>query len=263
MNTHSLYSSLGLAWQLLRRDLHERHAGMMLGTWWWLVQPLILLGLYTWVFGAVLQLRFTPNDATNTVGYAHYLFAGLLVFNAFSEVLTRAPTCITERRDLLLNTALPLWILPLLPVASSLLMEWLALAVLMGALIISGHGSWAVVWLYWPLLVVRILFSLALSYSLASLGVFLRDLRQIMPVFLTIVLFITPILYPLQSVPADYRAWYDWNVLGQLIQAYRSVLFEAHLGINPLLGLLLLASALLGFAILLFQQLATRVRFVL
>ncbi|WP_020396497.1 ABC transporter permease [Thiolinea disciformis] len=263
MNTHALYSSLGLAWQLLRRDLHERHAGMLLGTWWWLVQPLILLGLYTWVFGAVLQLRFAPHDVSNNFSYAHYLFAGLVVFNAFSEVLTRAPTCISDRRDLLLNTPLPLWILPLLPVASSIVLEWLGLAVLVGVLLISGHASWSLIWLYWPLLLVRLVLSLAASYSLACLGVFLRDLRQIMPAFLTVLLFITPILYPLHSVPADYRAWYDWNALGHLVQAYRSMLFEANLKAALLMSLLFLASVLLGFAALLFQILAPRVRFAL
>lgn len=263
MNTHSLRSSLGLAWQLFRRDLHERHAGMMLGAWWWLAQPLALLLLYTWVFGAVLQLRFTEATDTTSLTYAHYLFAGLLVFNAFSEVITRAPSCIIERRDLLLNTPLPLWILPLLPVATSILMEWFAVVILLAALILSGHANWQVVWLYWPLFIIRVIFSLAASYSLASLGVFLRDLRQLMPALLTVLLFITPILYPLRNIPEVYRAWYDWNALAHLVQGYRSVLLEEQFGAVPLGALICCASACLLLALLLFQSLAPRLRFAL
>ncbi len=261
MNRHNAHSILTLLYRLFWRDLQERYTGTVLGGVWLLVQPLFLLAVYTLVFGEILQLRL--GAAASTTAFAYYLFAGLIAFNAFSEVLTRAPLVLHERRDMLLNTPLPSWILPLLPVASSILLEMLAVLILVLALWVKGAWQpWGLL-LYLPFLLVRVLLSLAAAYFLSVLGVFLRDLRQLMPAVLTVLLFISPILYPLDRIPPRFLPLYDWNLLGQLVQGYREALLEGTLDWQHCATLLVLSSVLLMLSIAFFRSLMPRARFVL
>lgn len=261
MNRHGAYSILTLLYRLFWRDLQERYTGTILGAAWLLLQPLFLLALYTLVFGEILQLRF--GAVASTTAFAYYLFAGLIAFNAFSEVLTRSPTVLHERRDMLLNTPLPSWILPLLPVASSILLEMLAVLILLLALLVqSSWQPWGIL-LYLPFLLVRVLLSLAAAYFLSVLGVFLRDLRQLMPAVLTVLLFISPILYPLDRIPERFLPLYDWNLLGQLVQGYRAALLEGIIDWPRCGALLALSSVLLALSIAFFRNLMPRARFVL
>lgn len=261
MEPAELKRYLALIYQLFRRDLTERYQGTVLGFAWLLVQPLFMLGLYTLIFSEVLQIRFNAQ-ASNT-HFALYVFTGLLAFNACAEVLTRSPTLMTERRDWLLNTALPSWILPIIPVVVSVVLEGLALCVLLLALGLTHQLQvWGIVF-YGAFLLIRILFSLAAAYSLAVLGVFLRDLRQLIPAFLTILLFISPLLYPLELIPADLRPLYDWNPLALLIEAYRAALLKGVFEARHFGALLLISSAALVAAAWLFQSLMPRARYVL
>jgi len=251
----------GLLKSLLARDLKERYTNTILGLAWLLIQPLFLLILYTFVFSEVLKIRFESTPSTAV--FAFYLFAGLLVFNALAEVLTRAPTLLTERRELLLNTPLPAWILPLLPVGTSLVLEWLALLILCLGLAWWGDMlGWGLV-LYVPYCLVRVILSLAAAYCLAILGVFLRDLRQIMPAVLSVLLFISPVLYPLERIPEHFKPLYDWNLFGQLVQGYRQALLEGIFVWQHWLGLLLIATLCLGASLWLFQRLMGKARLVL
>ena len=261
MEQAELRSHLTLIYQLFRRDLSERYQGTILGFAWLLVQPLFMLGLYTLVFSEVLQVRFNAQ-ASNT-NFALYVFTGLLAFNALSEVLTRSTNVITERRDLLLNTALPSWVLPIVPVAVSVALELLSCLVLVAALWLTHTFNPLGFVFYLPFLLIRIVFSLAAAYSLAVLGVFLRDLRQLVPAILTMLLFVSPILYPLELIPESLRPLYSWNPLAQLVEAYRAAWLQGQLDMARLVGLLVLSSGLLAAAILLFQSLMPRARYVL
>ena len=113
--------SSALFWQLLQRELKERYVGTALGITWLIIPPLAMLLVYSLVFGEVLQLRL--HTETNSTQFALALLTGLAAFNALAEVLTRAPNLLIERRDLLLNSALPAALLPLIPVGVSLVLE--------------------------------------------------------------------------------------------------------------------------------------------
>ncbi|MBU0655675.1 MAG: ABC transporter permease [Gammaproteobacteria bacterium] len=252
---------LTLLWQLLRRDVQERYAGTVLGVFWLLAQPLFMLLVYALVFGEVLQLRL--GTQTDSASFAVWLFAGLSVFNALAEVLVRAPAILAERRDLLLNSPLPPALLPLLPVGASLVLELLSVGLLLLWLCVQGQCHWQSVFLYPPLLLLRVLLSLALAYGLAVLGVFLRDLRQMMPPLLSVLLLVSPIVYPQQAVPEKFHAWFAWNPLAQLVQAYRAVLLDGVFPWETFAVLLMLALLSLGLAVLLFQRLMPRARYVL
>lgn len=253
--------ALTLLWQLFRQDLHERYAGTVLGVFWLLIPPLFMLLVYALVFGEILQMRL--GTAADTGQFTAWLFTGLTVFNALAEVLTRAPAILTERRELLLNSPLPPALLPLLPVGSSLVLELLSVGLLLLWLSVQGRCEPQALLFYPPFLLLRLLFSLAFAYGLAVLGVFLRDLRQMMPPLLTVLLLVSPIVYPLSVVPVQFQAWFGWNPLAQLVQGYRAALLEGSFLWQPFVGLLLLAGVLLGLALWLFQRLMLRARYVL
>ncbi|HPQ95744.1 MAG TPA: ABC transporter permease [Thiolinea sp.] len=259
--TALLHTGLPLALNLCRRDLHERYQGSMLGIFWLLFPPLFMLCIYTLVFGEILQLRFGTGASTRE--FAFYLFTGLIAFNALAEVMTRSPAILREKRDLLLNTPLPASILPLVPVLSSILLELIALLILSMGLILAGLFQPSGLLLYLPCLLVRILLSLALAYPLGILGVFFPDLRQIMPAIMTVLMFLSPILYPLEAIPDRFQPWYAWNLLGQLVQCYRAALLEGWLPWETLAALLLVATLLLGLGLMLFRYLMPRARYVL
>lgn len=254
-------ANLTLLWQLLRRDLQERYAGTALGVFWLLAQPLFLLLVYALVFGEILQLRF--GTQTSSTQFAASLFAGLTAFNALAEVLSRAPTILTERRDLLLHSPLSPMLLPLLPVGASLVLEALSIGLLLLWLCVQGQCHPVGVLFYLPFLLLRVLFSVAFAYGLAVLGVFLRDLRQLMPPLLTVLLLVSAIVYPPELVPERFQPFLQLNPLAQLVQGYRAALLENTFYWENFAALLLLASGLLALAVWLFQRLMPRARYVL
>ena len=254
-------ANLTLLWQLLRHDVQERYAGTVLGAFWLLAQPLFMLLVYALVVGEVLQLRVGAQ--TDSASFAAWLFTGLTVFNTLAEVLVRSPSMLVERRNLLLNSPLPPALLPLLPVGSSLVLELLSVGLLLAWLCIQGQCHWQSIFLYPAFLILRIVLSAALAYGLAILGVFLRDLRQMMSPLLTVLLLASPIVYPLGVVPERFHAWFAWNPLAQLVQGYRSVLLDGVFPWESFTALLLLAAMLLAMAATLFQRLMPRARYVL
>lgn len=250
-----------LLWQLLRHDVQERYVGTVLGVFWLLAQPLFMLLVYVLVFGEILQVRL--GTSTETGAFAAWLLAGLSAFNALAEVLTRAPSVLIERRELLLNSPLPPALLPLLPVGASLIVEGLSVGLLWLWLCVQGQCQPLAIVLYLPFLLLRLLFSLAFAYGLAVLGVFLRDLRQLIPPLLTVLLLVSPIVYPMSIVPESFQGWFAWNPLAYLVEGYRVALLEGRFLWEAFAGLLVLASACVALGWWLFQHLLLRVRYVL
>lgn len=256
-------ANLTLFRQLLQRDLRERYAGTALGVFWLLAQPLFMLLVYALVFGEILQVRSSSQAMASTATFAAWLFAGLGMFNALAEVLVRSPAILAERRDILLNSPLPAGLLPLLPVGASVWLELLSVGLLLLWLCLQGQCYWQALFCYPPFLLLRILLSVALAYALAVLGVFLRDLRQMMPPLLTVLLLLSPIVYPLDAVPERFHGWFGWNPLAQLVQGYRAALLEGIFLWESFALLLVWVVMLLPLALLLFRQLMPRARYVL
>ncbi len=261
MEYQSIRNACALGMRLFGFDLKERYAGTFFGMLWLVIHPLFMLLVYTFIFGEVLQLRSGVSHSTSQ--FALYLFTGLLAFNALSEVLVRAPVLLNERRDLLLNTPLPVWLLPLLPVAVSVVLEGLALLVLLVALGLQSELKVSGILFYFCFLMIRIILSLAGAYFVAVLGVFIRDLRQLMPVLMTVLLFVSPVLYPPEVIPEQFLFFYDWNVLGQLVQGYREALLDGIINRERFFVLLIVSIPCLSLSIWLFRSLMPRARYVL
>ncbi len=221
----SIWLNRGLIKSMARRDVLARYRGSFGDVLWTVLNPLLLMGTYFFVFGIVLQARF-ENDSSRT-GFALYFLAGMLPWLAFSEPVGRSPHVVLEHRNFVKKLVFPLDALPVVQVLSGFLTELFAMAVYILGLAILRHSVPAsIVWL--PLILIpQLLFTLGLCWFLSALGAFARDLGQIMGFVLTLWFFITPICYSetqlLRTTPLLKK-----NPIYVLVHGYRSVFLEGH-----------------------------------
>ena len=237
---------------MARRDILARYRGSFGDVFWTVLNPLLLMATYFFVFGVVLRTRFGADQSST--GFALYFLAGMLPWLAFSEPAGRAPFVILEHRNFVKKLIFPLDTLPVNQVVSGLVTELFAAGIFVIALLlIRGAIPLAVVWL--PVLLIPQLFlTLGICWFLAALGVFLRDLGQLMGFLLTLWFFITPICYPesnLTSLPRSAMAILRKNPMFVLVRGYRDILLEHHAPqLLPVLKLWVVALVLfwLGYA---------------
>jgi len=249
---HSIWWNRSLIRTLVRRDVLSRYSGSFGGALWAVLNPLMLMFTYFFVFGLVLQSRF-GNDPSRS-GYAIYFLAGMLPWLAFSEAVGRAPFIMVEHRNFIKKLVFPVETLPVNLVVSGMVTEFFGIVLFaLALLIVRGHVPVTV--LYLPALVIpQVLLTAGICWFLAALGVFVRDLAQINGYLLTIWFFITPICYPesnLNSLPRAALAILTKNPIYVLVRGYRSILLESRAPDWVSLGWLFVVSAavfLLGHA---------------
>ncbi len=234
---------------LLVREVASRYRGSFLGLIWSFVIPLTLLGVYTFVFSVVFQARWGLGSESR-YEFALVLFAGLIVFNLFAECVSRAPGLIISNVNYVQKVVFPLEILPWVALGGALFNAGVSLVILLLALALSANG---VVWtsLFVPLVLFPLVLLIAgLSWILASLGVFIRDIGQFIGVVVTLTLFMSPIFYPASALPPGIEPWLLLNPLTFIIEQLRSVIIwghQPHWGGLLLYALIALAVAWAGF----------------
>lgn len=225
-----LWSRRELWWRLTERDVLGRYRGSLLGVTWSFLNPLAMLAVYTFVFSQIFKARWGNLENEGPLGFAINLFAGLIVFNMIAECLTKAPGLIVANPNYVKKVVFPLEVLPCVAVSSALFHALTSLVVLAVFQLIARHGLalsslWLpVVWL--PLL----LGCLAVSWVLASLGVFLRDIGQFIAVLISILMFMSPIFYPASALPQKIQPLLAISPITQVIEQTRRVLIT---GENP------------------------------
>jgi homopolymeric O-antigen transport system permease protein len=208
---------------LVRRDIRGRYVASTIGFSWAVIQPLALLGLYTFVFSGILNVRLGPGAAT--ADFALYLFCGMLPWLAFADGLTRSASVIIDETPMIKKVVFPSEVLPASAVLSALVMEFVGLACLLCVVLVSRGVGWPLTVL--PVVIVlQFLFTLGLGWFLASVTVFVRDVRHLLGLALTLWMFLTPILYPESLVPARFRWLLDVNPMRYVVGAYRSLVLE-------------------------------------
>ncbi len=212
---------------MARRDILARYRGSFGDVFWTILNPLLLMSTYFFVFGIVLQSRFGPDQSRT--GFALYFLAGMLPWLAFSEPVGRAAYVILEHRNFVKKLVFPLDTLPVNQVVSGLVTELFGAAVFLAGLLIIRHTvPVAILWLP-VLLVPQLLFTLGVCWFLAALGVYMRDLGQIMALVLTMWFFITPICYQESTnLSPAISAVMRQNPLYVLVRGYRAVFLEGH-----------------------------------
>ncbi len=211
---------------MVRRDIMARYRGSFGDLFWTVLNPLLLMLTYYFVFGVVLRTRFGADQSSGS--FLLYFLAGMLPWLAFSEPVGRSPNSILEHRTFVKKLVFPLDTLSVNHALAGLVTEVFALGVFLCFLVaLRGHVPWTVGWLP-ALLIPQILFTLGVCWFLAALGVFVRDLAQVIGFILTLWFFITPICYPEQSVPAAAVAILSKNPMYVLVRAYRAIFLEGH-----------------------------------
>jgi len=220
----SIWRNRSLIRSLVRRDILGRYRGSFGGVFWTVLNPLLLMATYFFVFGIVLHTRF-GNDPSRA-GFVLYFLCGMLPWLALSEALGRAPFVILEYRNFVKKLVFPLEILPVNLALAALVTEAFALGIFVLLLIATrGAVPWSVLWLP-VLLIPQVLFTMGLGWFLAALGVYVRDLGQINGFLLTLWFFLTPICYPVESLPRQALPLLTRNPMFVLVRAYRDIFLE-------------------------------------
>jgi lipopolysaccharide transport system permease protein len=207
--------------QLTRRDVLLKYRGSYLGIGWSFLYPLFLLLAFTYVFGAVFRARW-PQPEGQAAPLMLIMYCGLIVFNVFSEVAGAAPRLIHGYQNYVKKIVFPVEILPAVLVATACAHAVINMLIL--ALGIAVFGEFHLTLLLSPLVVLPILlFAFGLAWILAAAGVFVRDLTHVMPVLTQIFMFLSPVFYPVVSVPAPLRWLYEINPLSTAIENLRRV----------------------------------------
>lgn len=233
--------------QMARRDVVSRYRGSFMGLFWSFVNPLIMLFIYTFVFGVLFHAHWNAH-VTGHIAFAMVLFAGLNVSNMFSECASRASTLIVENTNYVKRVVFPLESLSWSVLGAALFHLCVSTIALLLIELIATHSiPWTVV-LFPVVIAVFLPFVAGTIWLLASLGVFLRDIKQAIVLITTALLFLAPIFYPMTMLPGRFRIFLYLNPLTVIAMASQKVLF---LGQPPRwdhLGLYALASCLFAWA---------------
>lgn len=211
--------------QLVARDLAGRYRGSWGGLAWSLLLPCIMLGVYLFVFGVVFTPIRGQGAGAVDAAFALSLFTGLLVHGLIGECLSRAPGAVLSQPSYVKKVVFPIELLPLTVVGGALVQFLIGSAVLFVALMF-WQGLPATAWL-WPLAWLPLLALVAgVALALAALTVYLRDLAQLTGFLSTVLLFMSPVFYPLASAPLALQPWLMFNPLTVPIEASRALLIH-------------------------------------
>lgn len=222
----SLWINRELIMAMVRREVVGRYRGSMMGLLWSLITPLLMLVVYTFVFSIVLNARW-PGGAGGEESRAQFailLFAGLIVHGLFAEVANRAPTLVLGNVNFVKRVVFPLEVLPVVTAGAALFHAAVSLLVLLGAVFVAnGSVPWTAV--LFPLVLLPLLMlTLGVAWVLASLGVYMRDVGQVVGLLTTVLLFLSPVFFPITAVPEFFRPWMKLNPLTFVIEQSRAVL---------------------------------------
>ncbi|MBM3725719.1 MAG: ABC transporter permease [Acidobacteria bacterium] len=213
-----------LLYQLVRRDFERRFIGSAAGWLWGVIQPLMLLLSWTFVFHWVMKQRVPEGEST--ANYTVFLFCGYLPFMLFQETVLRSSTSLVENANLITRTVFPSEMIPVSIFLSSLVNHAITLVIAVaGVLVTGGVPGMAALWIPVYLLILA-LFSVGVAWIAASLQVYLRDVAQIVTVLLTFWFWLTPIfITERQIVSAEIPDWVRLvpalNPLTPFVRAYR------------------------------------------
>lgn len=208
-----------LVWVLVQRELKQLYKNSVLGMLWSVINPVMQLLIYVFLFQWVLSLDIAR--------YSAFAFTGVLVYTWFSTALQESTGTIKNNADLITLPGFPVAILPVVSVTTKWINFLIALPVL--GLVLWAEGVvFSASLLFLPaLFAVQFVFILALAYIASAVNVYFRDLQHIIGVLVQLYFFMTPIFYALSAVPDKYQWVYTVNPMAHLIQGYRAVLMDA------------------------------------
>ncbi len=219
-----LFQYRGLIKQLTQREVVGRYKGSFLGLAWAFIQPLIMLGVYTFVFSIIFETKWGMSPQGGRLSFALALFVGILTFSIVGDVANAAPGLIIGHANYVKKVIFPLEILPLVTLLSTVIHALFGMAILFIGIFISDLDfKWTVFLLpvaWFP----AMLFSLGWAYFLSALAVFVRDVGQSVGVIVTMFFFLSPIFYPLEAIPPSLRIYCQLNPIAVFVEDARRVI---------------------------------------
>ncbi len=243
-----------LVLELTKREFSGQYRGSLGGIVWSIVQPFFLLTIYTIAFGVILKTRW--GFSGSTTDYALMLFAGLIVFNAFSECISRSPTLIIDNPNFVKKVVFPLELLPVITVLTVLIHALIGLAVWLAGYALL-YGTIRATSILFPIVFacfVPVL--LGLGWLLSALGVIVRDISQLTGMLSTTLLFLTPIFYSIDAAPPLLHHLLLLNPLTFVVEQFRLVLFYGQMpAMTGVVVYFVLASLFAWASLFLFRRL--------
>ncbi len=221
---NSVSSNRRLIFQMVKREVVGRYKGSIFGLAWSFLNPIFMLMIYTFVFSVVFKAKWGEGSTDSKEEFALILFTGMIVFGLFSEVINRAPSLIISNVNYVKKVVFPLELLPVISMGSALFHTLVSLLILMIAFIFF-NGYLPLTIFYTPLIFLPLIFlTLGVSWFLASIGVFMRDVGQTVSLLMTVLMFVSPIFYPISSLPQEFRGLIALSPVSFIIEQARSIL---------------------------------------
>ena len=244
----SLWRNRQLIVQMTKREVVGRYKGSVMGLAWSFFNPVFMLVVYTFMFSVVFKARWGVGGEDSKALFAVVLFVGMIVHGLFAEVLNRAPSLILSNVNYVKKVVFPIEILPVVSMAAALFHSMISLCVLLIAFVIfSGYLHWTTVFI--PLVLLPfVILTLGFAWLLASLGVFLRDVGQVIGIVIMVMMFLAPVFYPVTAVPEQFRPFIMANPLTFIIEQAREVLIWGHLPNWVGLGIYTVAATVVAWA---------------
>ena len=240
----SVFLHRSLIMQMTKREVVGRYRGSAFGLLWSFFNPLIMLTVYTFIFGVVFQARWGLENESR-LDFAIILFAGLTIFNLFGENISKAPMLVLSNVSYVKKVVFPIEILPLISFLSAFFHLMVSLSVLM-ALVIAIHGvpSWTVILLI-PVLIPYSILIISASFVLAAIGVFIRDVGHMIGHLVMILMFTSPVFFSAERFPEKIKFLLMLNPLAVFLESAREVLIFGILPDFQSLGIYLVISLIL------------------
>ncbi|MBD5780909.1 ABC transporter permease [Pelagicoccus sp. NFK12] len=232
--------------QLTRRRISQQHKNTWLGKVWVVINPLAMLALYVFVFGYIFGGKFRETESDSPATYAFGVFLGLTIIHFVTEVLAFAPRSMADNEGLVKRTKIPLELIPTsITIAAAFHFSIGFLLCVLGLLAI-GHpvgvqALWAI-----PVCLCLAVIAQGVSYLMAVLGTFVKDVSQIVPVLSLGILFSSAVFYPVEKIPAQAWAFLKFNPILHVVDTMRETVLWGH---PPRLGFSLLALPIASLAI--------------
>lgn len=219
--------------QLTRREVSLRYQGSWLGPLWSLLTPMLMLAVYTFVFSVVFKARWGDDVSGNRVDFAMALFISITMFQLFSETLAAAPGLVIANPNYVKRIVFPLEILPLARLLAGLVQCGLSTVVYAGFMLVLKGYLPSTIAVFPIALLPLVLLTLGSAWALAAIGVFVRDVSQVVGLILMMLMFVSAVFFPFAALPPEWQPILQWNPLVMMLENGRRVAFD---GLWPLWG---------------------------
>lgn len=218
----SLFKNRELIFQIAKRNIYTKYKGSVLGIVWSFLTPLFLLTIYTFVFGFVFKARWGDGGVAS---YPVVLFSGLIFHFFFTEVLSSSTQLISSNGNYVKKVAFPLDVLVISNYISQFFSLIVSLSLLLIAIVVSGGSALSVIFAFVIIAPPFVLLTIGLSYLFSSVSVFIRDIVHVVSLAATLLLFASPILFPVETLPSIVKAVVYINPISYVVSDFRAIIF--------------------------------------